>query len=175
MGMVLANGSMSASGQEGKIRQAIVEAGIVEGVIAMPDRLFYSTGIPVCLWIINKQKSDKTLFVDARNMGTMVNRRLRDFTTEDIAKVAKTFDDFRNDKLENVPGYCAVVTTEEIAKQDFILTPGRYVGIPEAEEDSEPFDKKMSRLTSELKDMFAESNKLQKEITQNLKDINIEL
>ncbi len=172
MGMVLANGSMSASGQEGKIRQAIVEDGIVEGVIAMPDRLFYSTGIPVCLWIINKQKSDKTLFIDARNMGTMVNRRLRDFTAEDISKVSKTFDDFRAGKLEDIPGYCAVATTEEIAKQDFILTPGRYVGIPETQEDSEPFDQKMSRLTSELKDMFVESNKLQDEILNILDDDN---
>ena len=174
MGMVLANGSMSASGQEGKIRESIVKAGIVEGIIAMPDRLFYSTGIPVCLWIINKQKSDKTLFVDARNMGTMVNRRLRDFTTEDIAKVAKTFDDFRNNKLEDIPGYCAVATTEEIAKQDFVLTPGRYVGIPEVEEDSEPFEDKMKRLTAELQDMFNKSNNLQKEINENLKDIKIE-
>ncbi len=105
-------------------------------------------------------------------MGTMVNRRLRDFTAEDIAKVAKTFDDFRAGNLEDVPGYCAVATTEEIAKQDFILTPGRYVGIPEAEEDSEPFDQKMQRLTSELKDMFAESNDLQKEILDTLNNAN---
>lgn len=169
--MVLANGSMSASGQEGNIRRAIVEAGIVEGIIAMPDRLFYSTGIPVCLWIINKQKSDKTLFIDARNMGTMVNRRLRDFTADDIAKVAKTFDDFRAGNLDDIPGYCAVATSEEIAKQDFILTPGRYVGIPEAEEDSEPFDQKMSRLTTELKDMFQESNQLQEKIDYYISNI----
>lgn len=108
-------------------------------------------------------------------MGTMVSRKLRDFTSEDIEKVAKTFEEFRAGTLEDVPGYCAVVATEEIAKQDFILTPGRYVSIPEAEEDSEPFDKKMSRLTSELKNMFTESSKLQTEISNNLKGLGYEL
>lgn len=174
MGMVLANGSLSSqTNNEGSIRQKIVEADLIEGVVAMPGQLFYSTQIPVCLWIINKQKKQpgKTLFVDAREMGTMVSHELREFTDEDIAKVAKAFDDFREGTLEDEKGFCAAVTTEDIAKQDFILTPGRYVGIAEAEEDDEPFDEKMQRLTGELRKCFDESNRLQKEIEKNLEAI----
>ncbi len=174
MGMVLANGSMSSqTGNEGKIRQAIVEADLVEGIVAMPDRLFYSTGIPVCLWIINKDKQQKgkTLFVDAREMGTMVSRRLREFTDEDIEKVAKAFDDFRVGELEEVKGFTAAVSIEDVAKQDYILTPGRYVGIPDAEEDDEPFEEKMERLTGELGKLFEESNQLQEQIRKNMEAI----
>lgn len=174
MGMVLANGSMSSqTGGEGEIRKAIVDADLVEGIVAMPDKLFYSTGIPVCLWIINKNKQRKkeTLFIDAREMGTMVSRKLRDFTDQDIAKVAKTFDAFREGSLKDEKGFCAAVSTEEIAKQDYILTPGRYVGIAEIEEDDEPFEEKMERLTGELAKCFEESNRLQAQIKKNLEAI----
>ena len=153
MGMVLANGSLSSqTGGEGDIRKAIVEADLVEGIIAMPDKLFYSTGIPVSLWIISKSKSQpgKTLFIDARDMGTMVSRKLREFTDEDISKVAKAFDTFREGKLEDEPGFCKVSTIADIEQQDFILTPGRYVGIKPEEEDGEPFEEKMARLTGEI-------------------------
>ena len=174
MGLVLANGSLSSqTGSEGDIRRAIVEADLVEGIVAMPDKLFYSTGIPVSLWIISKKKEQpgKTLFIDAREMGTMVSRKLREFTTEDISKVADSFEAYRAGELENEKGFCAVVDTDEIAKQDYILTPGRYVGIADAEEDDEPFDEKMARLTSEISECFEESNRLQEQIKKNLEAI----
>ncbi len=178
MGMVLANGSLSSqTSSEGDIRRKIVEADLVEGIIAMPSQLFYSAAIPVSLWIISKKKEQpgKTLFIDAREMGTMVSRRLREFTDEDIAKVADAFNAFRKGKLKDEKGFCAVASTEDIAKQDFILTPGRYVGIADAEEDDEPFEEKMQRLTSELGEMFDESNRLQKQIKKNMEAIGFEL
>lgn len=174
MGMVLANGSLSSqTSGEGDIRANIVKADLVEGIIAMPDKLFYSTGIPVSLWIISKQKAQpgKTLFIDARNMGTMVSRKLREFTDDDIAKVAGAFDAFRNGTLEEEKGFSAAVSTEDIAKQDYILTPGRYVGIADAEEDAEPFEEKMARLRSEISKCFEESNRLQEQIKKNLEEI----
>lgn len=178
MGMVLANGSLSSqTSGEGDIRANIVKADLVEGIIAMPDKLFYSTGIPVSLWIISKQKaqSGKMLFIDARNMGTMVSRKLREFTDDDIAKVAGAFDAFRDGTLEEEKGFSAAVSTEDIAKQDYILTPGRYVGIADAEEDDEPFEEKMARLTSEISKCFEESNRLQEQIKKNLEAIGYEL
>ena len=174
IGMVLANGSLSSqTSGEGDIRKNIVEADLVEGIIAMPGQLFYSTQIPVSLWIINKAKtqSRQTLFIDAREMGTMVTRKLREFTDDDIAKVAQAFTDFREGKLEPVKGFCAAVTTDDIAKQDYILTPGRYVGIADVEEDDEPFDEKMKRLTGELSELFKESDRLQEQIKKNLEAI----
>ena len=174
MGMVLANGSLSSQQSgEGDIRKTIVDAGLVEGIVAMPDKLFYSTGIPVSLWIISKEPSrqKKTLFVDAREMGTMVSRKLREFTDEDIAKVVDAFDKFRKGELEDEKGFCAAIGIEDIAKQDYILTPGRYVGIKEEEDDGEPFEEKMARLTSELAKCFEESNRLQEQIKKNLEAI----
>ena len=114
------------------------------------------------------------MFVDAREMGTMVTRKLREFTEDDIAKVTKAFDDFRAGVLEDEKGFCAAVTTDDIAKQDYILTPGRYVGIADVEEDDEPFDEKMARLTGELGKMFEESNRLQEQIKKNLGAIGYE-
>ena len=174
MGLVLANGSLSSqTGNEGEIRRAIVEADLVEGIVAMPDKLFYSTGIPVSLWIISKKKSQpgKTLFIDARELGTMMSRKLREFTVEDIAKVAGAFETFRRGELEDEKGFCAIVDIEGIAAQDYILTPGRYVGIADTEEDSEPFEEKMQRLTSEISKCFEESNRLQEQIKKNLEAI----
>jgi len=178
IGMVLANGSLSSqSSGEGDIRRAIVEDDLVEGIIAMPTQLFYTTQIPVSLWFLNRNKKQKgkTLFIDARKMGTMVNRRLREMTPEDISKIAATFDSFDNGILENVKGYCAAVTTEEIAKHDFILTPGRYVGIEEQEEDGEPFEEKMARLTGELSEMFKRSQGLENEIRKRLGALGYEI
>jgi type I restriction enzyme M protein len=174
MGMVLANGSLSSqTNNEGAIRAKLIEADLVEGVVAMPGQLFYSTQIPVCLWIITKKKAQpgKTLFIDARNMGTMVSRKLREFTDEDIAKVAGSFDAFREGKLEEEKGFSAVASIEDIAKQDYIITPGRYVGIADVEEDDEPFDEKMARLTGEISKCFKESNRLQEQIKKNLEAI----
>ena len=178
MGMVLANGSLSSqSGGEGDIRRKIVEDDLVEGIIAMPTQLFYTAQIPVSLWFIsrNKKQKGKTLFIDARKMGTMVNRRLREMTTEDISMIAKTFERFNNGTLEDVKGYCAAVDTSEIGKQNYILTPGRYVGIEEQEDDGEPFEEKMARLTGELSEMFKRSHELEGEIRKRLGTIGYEL
>lgn len=174
MGMVLANGSLSSqTGGEGDIRKALVEADLIEGIVAMPQQLFYSTPIPVCLWILNKQKSQpgKMLFIDAREMGTMVSRKLREFTNDDIAKVSKAFDAFRDGEIEEEKGFSAVAMLEDVARQDFVLTPGRYVGIADAPEDDEPFEEKMARLTGELAKCFEESNRLQEQIKKNMEAI----
>ena len=162
--MVLANGSLSSqSGGEGEIRKNIVNADLVECIVAMPTQLFYTTQIPVSLWFINKQKkqSGKTLFIDARKMGTMVSRKLRELTDDDIKKISDTYEAFADGTLDDVKGFCAAAGLQEIEKQDFILTPGRYVGIEEVEDDGEPFEEKMTRLTSELSDMFSKSHELE--------------
>ena len=178
IGMVLANGSLSSqSGGEGEIRKNIINADLVECIVAMPTQLFYTTQIPVSLWFLakNKKQKGKTLFIDARKMGTMVTRKLRELTDEDIAKIADTYNAYANGSLEDVKGFCAVVTTEEIAKQDYILTPGRYVGIEEQQDDGEPFEEKMARLTGELSELFAQSHKLEEEIRQKLGAIGYEI
>ncbi|MDE6182552.1 MAG: type I restriction-modification system subunit M, partial [Eubacteriales bacterium] len=134
MGMVLANGSLSSqSGGEGEIRTKIIKDDLVDCIIAMPGQLFYTTAIPVCLWIIskNKKQKGKTLFIDAREMGEMETRKLRKLTKDEILKIAKVYEDYENGALEDVKGFCKVATTEDIEKQDYILTPGRYVGIAE--------------------------------------------
>lgn len=178
IGMVLANGSLSSqSGGEGDIRKNIVNADLVECIIAMPTQLFYTTQIPVSLWFLNKQKKQtgKTLFIDARRMGTMVSRKLRELTDEDIQKLADTYSTFVDGTLEDEKGYCAVAETAEIEKQDYILTPGRYVGIEEQEDDGEPFEDKMNRLTSELSEMFEKSHELEDEIRKKLGAIGYEI
>jgi type I restriction enzyme M protein len=177
-GIVLANGSLSSqSGGEGAIRKAIVEADLVECIVAMPPQLFYTTQIPVSLWFLNKAKKQtgKTVFIDARNMGNMVSRKLREMSNEDIMKIAQTVDAFESGTLKDEKGFCAVADLEAIAKQDYILTPGRYVGIADVEEDSEPFDEKMERLTSELAKMFEHSHSLEEEIKKQLGSIGYKI
>ena len=178
IGLVLANGALSSqTGGEGAIRQRIIEADLVEGIIALPSQLFYSTGIPVSLWFLsrNKQQAGKTVFIDARNMGTMVTRAVRELMADDIRKIAETFEAYRQGTLEDEAGFCAVKTLEDIKAQDYILTPGRYVGIAEQEDDGEPFAEKMSRLTSELSGLFAESHRLEDEIRKQLGSIGFEV
>ena len=178
IGLVLANGAVSSQQSgEGDIRRNIIEADLVEGIVALPTQLFYSVTIPVTLWFISKDKKQKgkTLFIDARKMGTMIDRKHRDFSDEDIARLADTFTSFQNGTLEDVKGFCAVATTNDIAKQDYILTPGRYVGIEEQEEDSEPFDAKMKRLTTELSSLFSRSHELEAQIKNNLKELGYEI
>ena len=178
IGLVLANGALSTqSSGEGEIRKNIIEADLVEGIVAMPTQLFYSVTIPVTLWFIskNKKQKGKTLFIDARKMGYMVDRKHRDFTDEDIQKLADTFKAFQNGELEEVKGFCAIATTEDIAKQDYILTPGRYVGIEELENDGEPFEEKMKRLTTDLSEMFAKSLELEIEIREKLGAIGYDI
>lgn len=185
IGMVLANGSLSSqSSGEGEIRRKIIEADLVEGIVAMPPQLFYTTQIPVSLWFINRDKKQKgkTLFIDARNMGIMISRSLRELTYQnedgspgDILKIAATFEAFDNGTLEDVNGFCAIATLEEIAKQNYILNPGRYVGIEAQEEDSEPFAEKMARLTGELSETFKRSHKLEAEIRKRLGAIGYDI
>ena len=178
IGLVLANGALSTqTSGEGEIRKRIIQDDLIEGIVAMPTQLFYSVTIPVTLWFIsrNKKQKGKTLFIDARKMGYMVDRKHRDFTQDDIKKLADTFTAFQEGTLEDKKGFCAVVTTDDIAKQDYILTPGRYVGIEEQEDDGEPFEDKMKRLTSELSKMFEQSNTLQDEIRKNLGSIGFEV
>ena len=178
IGLVLANGALSSqSSGEGEIRKNIIQADLVEGIVALPTQLFYSVTIPVTLWFIskNKKQKGKTLFIDARKMGYMVDRKHRDFTDEDIEKLAGTFTKFQDGTLEDVKGFCAVCDLQEIEKQDFILTPGRYVGIEEQEDDGEPFEEKMTRLTSELSEMFAKSHELEDEIRKKLGAIGYEV
>lgn len=179
IGLVLANGALSTqTSGEGEIRKKIIEDDKIEGIIAMPTQLFYSVTIPVTLWFItdNKKQKGKTLFIDARNMGHMVDRKHRDLDDEkDIKLLADTFQAFQNGTLEEKKGFCAIATIEDIAKQDYILTPGRYVGIEEKEDDGEPFEEKMTRLTSELSDMFAKSHELEEEIRKKLGAIGYEI
>lgn len=178
IGLVLANGALSSqSSGEGEIRKNIIEADLVEGIVALPTQLFYSVTIPVTLWFIskNKKQKGKTLFIDARKMGHMVDRKHRDFSDEDIQKLADTFEQFQNGTLEEVKGFCAIAEIQEIEKQDYILTPGRYVGIEEVKDDGEPFEEKMKRLTSELSEMFAKSHELEEEIRKKLGAIGYDI
>ncbi len=178
IGLVLANGALSSqSGGEGEIRKRIIQADLVEGIVALPTQLFYSVTIPVTLWFIskNKKQKGKTLFIDARKMGHMVDRKHRDFTDEDIGKLADTFARFQEGTLEEVKGFCAVADLAQIEKQDFILTPGRYVGIEEQADDGEPFEEKMTRLSAELSELFAKSHELEDEIRKKLGAIGYEM
>lgn len=180
IGLVLANGALSTqSSGEGEIRKHIIADDLIEGIVAMPTQLFYSVTIPVTLWFIaakgSKKQKGKTLFIDARKMGYMVDRKHRDFTDDDIQKLADTFTAFQNGTLEDVKGFCAVADISDIEKQDYILTPGRYVGIEEQEDDGEPFEEKMARLTSELSEMFAKSHELEDEIREKLGAIGYEV
>ena len=164
MGMVLANGSLSSqSGGEGDIRKHIIEADLLECIVAMPSQLF------------NKKQKGKTLFLDARKLGTMVTRKLRELTDEDIQKLSEAYNAYADGTLEEVKGFSAVATIQEIAQQDYILTPGRYVGIEEQEEDGEPFQEKMERLTKELSQLFEQSHQLEQEIREKLGGIGFEV
>lgn len=179
MAIVLANGSLSSqTGTEGDIRKAIVDADLVDGIVALPGKLFYTTQIPVSLWFIDKNKKQlgKTLFIDARKMGTMVSRKLCELKQDtDIKKIADTFQQFHNGTLEDEKGFCSVATIQDIAKQNYVLTPGRYVGIEEQKDDGESFDEKMTRLTSELSDMFERSHELEDDIRKKLGAIGYEI
>ncbi len=181
-GFVLANGSMSSQQSgEGEIRKRIIEADLVDCMVALPGQLFYSTQIPVCLWFLARNKKDprfrdrrgETLFIDARKLGTMVDRTHRELTDADIAKIAGTYHAWRGDpgagEYEDVPGFCKSATTEAIAAHDYVLTPGRYVGVEPVEDDGEPFQEKMARLVATLQEQFAEAARLEEAIRENLR------
>ncbi len=171
IGLVLANGSLTSNQSgEGEIRRRIVEDDLVEGIVALPTQLFYSVTIPVSLWFISKDKPrhGQTLFVDARNLGHMVDRTHRDFSDDDIEKIAGAMRAFQEGAFTPEQGFSAVASIEEIEEQGGVLTPGRYVGTPEEADDGEPFDAKMARLTGELASLFEESSKLDAAIRKNL-------
>lgn len=180
-GFVLANGSMSSNQSgEGQIRKKIIEADLVDCMVALPGQLFYSTQIPVCLWFLTRNKKNgrfrdrtgETLFIDARKMGSMVDRVHRELTDSDIVQISGTYHAWRGDKdageYAHVAGFCKTVSLDDIRTHGHVLTPGRYVGAEEAEVDAEPFEEKMKHLTSKLEEQFAESAKLQEDIRRNL-------
>lgn len=171
-GFVLANGSMSSNtSNEGKIRENIVREDLVDCIVALPSQLFYNTMIPACLWFIRKGKEKRkgeVLFIDARNLGFMKNRRNRDLSEEDVKKISETYHNWKNGKDVDELGFAKSAKKDEIEKHNFILTPGRYVGIPEEEEDDEAFEDKMKRLVGELKEQMEEGKKLDEEIKGNL-------
>ncbi len=183
-GFVLANGSMSSNQSgEGEIRKAMIEADLVECMVALPGQLFYSTQIPVCLWFLARSKKSgrfrdrcgETLFIDARKLGTMVDRVHRELADGDVARVAGTYHAWRGDKgaaeYADVPGFCKAATLDEIRSQGHVLTPGRYVGAEAAEQDDEPFDEKMRRLATTLREQQTEAAKLEVAIAANLKEL----
>ena len=180
-GTVLANGSLSSkTSNEGNIRKNMIIGDVVECIVAMPGQLFYSTGIPVSLWILRKGKTEqsqnKVLFIDARKLGHMIDRKVRELSEVDIRKIADTYQNWRQGKeYEDIQGFCKEATIKEIDGQDYILTPGRYVGIEEQEDDGESFEDKMKRLTSELSGMFKESVELQEKIKKRLGAMGYEI
>ncbi len=181
-GFVLANGSMS-SGQsgEGEIRKNLIEADLVDCMVALPGQLFYSTQIPACLWFLARDRKGgkfrdrygEVLFIDARKLGRMVDRTHRELTDEDVTRIANTYHAWRNgaDTYADVPGFCKSTTLEEVRKHGHVLTPGRYVGAEAQEEDEEPFEDKMKRLTAQLREQQAEATKLDDTIADNLKEL----
>ncbi|MEZ4221379.1 MAG: class I SAM-dependent DNA methyltransferase [Polyangiaceae bacterium] len=188
-GFVLANGSMSSQQSgEGEIRKAIVEADLVDCMVALPGQLFYSTQIPVCLWFLSRDKKNglggrgkkmrnrkgETLLIDARKLGTMIDRVHRELTDADIERIADSYHRWRGDgsgKYEDVPGFCKSARTDDIEAHHFVLTPGRYVGAEEVEDDDEPFEEKMARLVAKLDEQFKEGANLEKAIRQNLRGL----
>ena len=198
-GFVLANGSMSSNqAGEGEIRKSIIEADLVDCIVALPGQLFYSTQIPVCLWFIARDKKNsrfrdrrgETLFIDARKLGTLIDRVHRELTYDDISKIADTYHAWRGDNVgadlrvspdaqantqvrayEDIPGFCKSATTDDIRGHNYILTPGRYVGAAEVEDDGEPFEEKMAKLTAALREQTEQAKKLDQLIWANLEDI----
>jgi len=176
-GFVLANGSMSSqSSGEGDIRANLVKADLVDCIVTLPAQLFFNTGIPACLWFISRDRANRkgqVLFIDGRNLGHMINRRNKEFTAEDIAKVSDAYHHWRTQdgKYEDIAGFIKAATTDEIKEHDYVLTPGRYVGSEAVEDDDEAFERKMQRLTAELKEQFAQSHGLEAKIKENLKKI----
>ncbi len=199
-GFVLANGSMSSNQSgEGDIRQKLIEADLVDCMVALPGQLFYSTQIPVCLWFLTRNKGadakrgfrdrrKQTLFIDARKLGTLIDRVHRELTDADLEKITSTYHLWRGDRSLNsqpstinssahadVAGFCKSATTAEIAAHGHVLTPGRYVGAEEVADDGDPFEEKMPRLVAELHAQFVESAKLEAQIKANLKGLGYAL
>lgn len=183
-GFVMANGALSSrDGTDGQIRRRLVEEDLVDCIVALPDKLFFNTGIPASLWFVSKNRhgnghrarTGEVLFIDARSRGQMVTRALRTLTEEDVADIAGAYNTWRSktdyEQYEDVPGFCKVANLEEIAANDFVLTPGRYVGAAAAEEDGEPVSEKIARLSAELYAEFERGRELEAEIKKRLEGL----
>jgi type I restriction enzyme M protein len=183
-GFVLANGSMSSNQSgEGEIRKNLIEADLVDCMVALPDKLFYSTQIPVCLWFLARDKKNgrfrdrrgQVLFIDARKLGRMVDRTHRELTDEDIQKIADTYHAWRGEKeageYRDVPSFCKSARLEEVRQHGHVLTPGRYVGAEAQADDGEPFEEKMQRLVAQLAQQQAEARRLDEAIWKNLREL----
>jgi type I restriction enzyme M protein len=183
-GFVLANGSMSSNQSgEGEIRKNIIEAELVDCMVALPGQLFYSTPIPACLWFLARDRKNgrfrnrrgEVLFIDSRELGQLVDRTHREFTDEDVTHIASTYHAWRGEKdaskYEDVPGFCKSASLEDIRKHGYVLTPGRYVGAQAQEKDDEPFVEKMKRLTATLRQQQADAVKLDAAIATNFKEL----
>jgi type I restriction enzyme M protein len=183
-GFVLANGSLTSNTNgDGEIRKNLVDRLVVDCIIALPEKLFYSTGIPVCLWFCSKSKcrradptKDQILFMDCRKMGRLYDRTHKTIDDPDIKRIADTYHCWqKGEGYEDVQGFCKSVPVADVAASDYMLTPGRYVGLAPEEEDSEPYEEKMKRLTSELGELFKESHRLEEEIKKNLGALGFEI
>jgi type I restriction enzyme M protein len=184
-GVVMANGAMTTTNAgEKNVREHMIKNGMIDCIVQMPDKLFLTTGIPACLFILSKNRDGKDgvhrerkkeiLFIDARKLGHMVNRRLRVFDEKkDIAKVAEAYHQWRNigGVYNDVEGFCRAASLDEVAAQNFVLSPGRYVGTEAEEDDGIPFEEKMEKLTAELMEQFEQSEKLESQIKQNLRSL----
>lgn len=185
-GIVLANGSLSSNTSgEGEIRKAMVDADLIDCIVMLPKQLFYNTGIPACVWILNRGKntdghrkrSGEVLFIDAGQLGFMEDRTHRVFADEDVKKIAETYHQWRTDKggYEDVKGYSKSATLEDVQKHKYVLTPGRYVGIPDEEDDGIPFEEKMAQYTKELREQMEEGQRLDDDIKKALSGIGFQL
>ncbi len=186
LGLVLANGSLSSNTSgEGEIRQKIVEADLVDCIVALPKQLFYNTGIPACLWFISRKRGGngdrkrmgEVLFIDASELGFMADRTHRQFGDEDTKKITGTYHEWckKKGKYQDTKGFCKSAKLEEIKKHGFVMTPGRYVGIPDEVDDGVPFEDKMNKLTKELTGQMEKEKELNEEIEKQLKKINFKL
>jgi type I restriction enzyme M protein len=180
MATVLSNGSLSSNTSgEGEIRKNLVEADLVECIVALPKQLFYNTGIPACIWFLRREKSNhtkKVLFIDASEMGFMKDRVHRDLAPKDIDKISSTYHNWRQEEnYEDEKGFCKSAILEEIQKHNHVLTPGRYVGIPDEEDDGIPFEDKMVDLTTTLKQQMEKEAELNQEIETQLSKIGFKL
>lgn len=185
-GIVLANGSMTTnSGNEGDIRKAMIQEGVVDCMVALPTQLFYNTQIPACLWFLARNRtnhkfrdrSNEILFIDARKLGTMINRKNKVLTDDDIARIADAYHSWRSKDVnfEDIAGFCKAATIAEVEANNFVLTPGRYVGTEEVEDDGVSYHEKVSKISGELKDQFEKSIELQERIKENLLKIGINI
>ncbi len=185
-GFVMANGALSSNtSNEGKIREELIKKGLVDCIVALPDKLFYTTGIPASLWFVSRDRYDhnfrdrheEILFIDARKLGTMVDRRHRELSDKELKQIADTYHNWRNPDgdYEDVKGFCKSAKIEEVEKNSYVLTPGRYVGTDFEMEDDEVFEEKMEKLTSELSAQFKESKELEAKIKENLKKVGYDL